>query len=133
MDRGSAEEPLVFAVTHCYPTRLALYAAAFQGGWKVIFRKSIREAAEAAQSCRAKAVFYDPVVGDTGWRCYCSLLSREGVPFVFMAHPRDDDAFLAVLAAGGYQVSGDPLTSEEIVKAVDFAEEVAALARVPVG
>lgn len=118
---------MVFAVTRCYPTRLALYAAAFQGGWRVNFRKSIREAAETARSSGAKAVFYDPRAGDPGWKRYCSVLSRQGVPFVYLARCPDDDAFLAVLSAGGYQVSGNPLTSEVIVKAVDFAGEMASL------
>lgn len=126
-------EPLVFAVTRCYPTRLKLYAAAFQGGWKVDFRNSIRDAAEAAQVARPRAVFYDPTAGDPGWKRYCTSLSREGVPFVLVSHSWDDDAFLAVVAAGGYQVGGDPLTSEKIVKTLDLAGEVSALRRAPVG
>ncbi len=130
---GGVEEQLVFAVTRCYPTRLALYAAAFQGGWRVHFTKSIREAAEESRTSMPIAVFYDAAAGDPGWKRCCLSLSREGVPFVFLARNSDDEAFLAVLAAGGYPVSGDPLTSEEIVKAVDFAGELATLSRVPVG
>jgi hypothetical protein len=51
---------------------------------------------------------------------------------VSLAHKSDDETFFVVLAAGGYQARGEPLTSEEIVKVVDFAEEVAGMARVPV-
>lgn len=126
------EEPRVFAVTHCYPTRLVLYAAAFQGGWKVHFMKSLRTAVEAASVDRPLAVFYDHDEDDGAWQKFCSSLSRDGVPFVFLARQSDDEDFLAVIAAGGYPVPGDPLTSEEIVKAVDFAGEVAALAHVSV-
>jgi hypothetical protein len=125
-------EPLVFAVTNRYPTRVALYAAAFQGGWRVQFLKSLRQAAEMAREERPKAVFYDHASGDPAWDRYCSSLSGEGVPFVFLANRNDDQTFLSVLAAGGYHASGDPLRSEEIVKAVDFAGEVAALGHVPV-
>ena len=128
----SDQETEVFAVTNCYPTRIVLYAAAFQGGWKVHFMKSLREALDATHSRRPKAVFYDHHAGDPAWDEYCSSFSREGVPFVLLAHKNDDETFLVVLAAGGYQAWGDPLTSEDIVKAVEFAGEVAELARVPV-
>ena len=124
-------ETELFAVTNCYPTRIVLYAAAFQGGWKVQFMKSLHEAMQETYSRKPKAVFYDHNVGDPAWHQYCSSFSREGVPFVLLAHKSDDETFLIVLAAGGYQAWGDPLTSEEIVKAVVFAGEVADLARVP--
>jgi hypothetical protein len=130
--KNSGKEPVVFAVTKCYPTRIALYAAAFQGGWKVHFMKSLQGAVTAAGSQRPKAVFYDHAIDDPAWDQYCSSLSRDGIPFVLLAHRNPDETFLVVLAAGGYQAWGDPLTSEEIVKAVDFAGEVAGLARVPV-
>jgi hypothetical protein len=129
---GSGQEPEVFAVTNCYPTRILLYAAAFQGGWKVHFMKSLRDALEATHSRRPKAVFYDHKAGDPAWDQYCSSFSCEGIPFVLLANKSDDATFLVVLATGGYQAWGDSLTSEEIVKAVDFAGEVAGLARVPV-
>ena len=125
---SSPEEPVVFAVTNCYPTRLMLYAAAFQGGWKVHFMKSLREAAETTRVQRPKAVFYDHTVGDPAWDRYCAALSLECVPFVLLAHKKVDETFLVVLAAGGYQAWGDPLTSEEVVKAVDFGVEMAGLA-----
>jgi len=125
-------EQEVFAITNCYPTRIVLHAAAFQGGWKVHFMKSLHDALEAAPSRRPKAVFYDHHAGDPAWVQYCSSFSREGVPFVLLAYKSSDETFLVVLAAGGYQAWGDPLTSEEVVKAVAFAGEVAELSRVPV-
>jgi DNA-binding response OmpR family regulator len=130
--RRTGEEPLVLAMTHCHPTRVMLYAAAFQGGWKVHFVKSLREALETAHRQKPQAVFYDHAIGDRDWDHYCSALSRERIPFVLLAHKADDETFLLVLATGGYQTWGDPLTSEEIVKAVEFAKEVVGLARVPV-
>jgi hypothetical protein len=130
--RDLSEGPEVFAVTNCYPTRIVLYAAAFQGGWKLHFMKSLREALEATHSRRPKAVFYDHHVGDPVWDQYCTSFSHMGVPFVLLAHKTDDETFLVVLAAGGYQAWGDPLTSEEVVKAVDFASDMAGLAPVPV-
>jgi hypothetical protein len=132
-DSGASDrEPVVFAVTNRYPTRLVLYAAAFQGGWKVHFMKSLRQVVAATRTEKPKAVFYDHAAGDPAWDYYCATLSREGVPFVLLANKNIDETFLVVLAAGGYQAWGDPLTSEEIVQAVEFAGEVATLARVPV-
>ena len=126
------EDPVVFAVTNRYPIRLVLYAAAFQGGWKVQFMKSLSEVKAATPVERPKAVFYDHAAGDPAWDRYCSSLSREGIPFILLAHKSVDETFLIALAAGGYHAWGDPLTSEEIVKAVNFAGEVAGLAHVPV-
>jgi hypothetical protein len=94
--------------------------------------KSLRAVLDAASTQKPKAVFYDHAAGDPAWRHCCSYLSREGVPFVSLAHKNDDETFFAVLAAGGYQARSEPLTSEEIVKVVDFAEELAGPARVPV-
>jgi hypothetical protein len=125
-------EAEVFAVTNCYPTRIVLYAAAFQGGWKVRFMKSLQEALEATHLKKPKAIFYDHDAGDPAWDRYSSSFSREGVPFVLLAHKNDDETFMVVLATGGYQVWGDPLTSEHMVKAVDFAGEVSNLAKIPV-
>jgi len=131
--RGSqSEQPLVLAVTHCHPIRVVLYAAAFQGGWRFHFTKSLRAALDVASTRRPKAVFYDHAAGDPAWCQYCLCLSREGIPFVSVAHKNDDSIFFGVLAAGGYQACGEPLTSEEIVNVVDFAQEVAGLAHVPV-
>ena len=127
-----SDEPLVLAVTHCYPIRVVLYAAAFQGGWHIHFMESLREVLDTANTQRPKAVFYDLTAGDPAWRMYCSSLFRKGIPFLSLAHKRDDETFLNVLAAGGFQVCGEPLTSEEILNAVEFAEEVAGMARVSV-
>lgn len=129
---SQSEQPVVLAVTHCYSIRVVLYAAAFQGGWRVHFMKSLREVPDAVSAHRPRAVFYDHAAGDPAWRQYCSSLSREGVPFVSLTNKSDDETFFVVLAAGGYRVWGHPLTSEEIVNVVDFAEEVAGLARVAV-
>ena len=131
--RHTDAEPLVFAVANCYPTRIVLYAAAFQGGWRVEFMKSLRAAVEAARSRRPKAVFYDHGGEEPHWDNYCSALSRQGIPFILLAHKNVDETFLVVLAAGGYQAWGDPLTSEDVVKAVEFAGELSGLAHVPVG
>jgi hypothetical protein len=129
---SQSEQSLVLAVTNCHPTRVVLYAASFQSGWTVRFMKSLGEVADAASTERPKAVFYDQTAGDPDWPRYCSSLSREGVPFVSLAHKNDDDTFLMVLAAGGYQAWGEPLTSEGVMNAVGFAEEVSWLPRVPV-
>src|ERR1039457_3424126 len=99
----SDRETEVFAVTNCYPTRIVLYAAAFQGGWKVQFMKSLHDAMQETYSRKPKAVFYDHNVGDPAWHQYCSSFSREGVPFVLLAHKGYDETFLIVLAAGGYR------------------------------
>jgi hypothetical protein len=130
--RSPDDASVVFAVTNRYPTRLILYAAAFEGGWKVHFVNSLQRAVSTVRQVRPKAVFYDHAVGDPAWDRYCTSLSRDGVPFVLLANKHADETFLVVLAAGGYQAWGDPLTSEEVVKAVKFAGEVAGLAHVPV-
>jgi DNA-binding NtrC family response regulator len=126
------EEPQIFAVTNCHPTRIVLYTAAFQCGWKVQFMKSLREAIEVVHFRTPKAVFYDHAVGDQSWERYCSCLSRAGVPFVMAARNWDDETFLAVLKVGGYQVYGNPLTSEQLVEVVGLASEMARLANLPV-
>jgi hypothetical protein len=111
---------------------VVLYAAAFHGGWKLHLMKSLGKVLEAAASRRPKAVVYDHRAADPAWHECCSALSREGVPFVSLAPSSDDETFLTVVAAGGYQAHDDPLTSEGVVDAVDFAEEIARLAHVPV-
>jgi hypothetical protein len=125
--RESIEESVVFAVTNCHPTRVAIYAAAFQGGWRVEFMRSLREAVDAARVRKPKAVFYDHA-DQAPWDQYCSTLAADGIPFILLAHKSCDETFLVLLAAGGYYASGNPLTSEDIVNAVNLAESVAALA-----
>jgi hypothetical protein len=49
---------------------------------------------DIASAQRPKAVFYDHSAGDPVWRQYCSFLSREGIPFVSLAHKSDDEIFL---------------------------------------
>ena len=121
---SSARETLVFAVTNCHPTRVVLYAAAFQRGWKVEFMRSLRDVREAVRSRRPIAVFYEHANDGTPWDRYCSTLAGEGIPFVLLGHKSCDETFLILLACGGYHAWGNPLTSEEIVKAVEFAGEV---------
>ena len=121
------EEPEVLAVSNCYPTRIVLYAAAFQGGWKVRFMKSLGEAHEASLFRRPKAMFYDRTAADPRWHQYCSSFAREGIPFVLLAHRNDDETFLDVLGSGGYPACGNPLTSETVVNAVILALEMASL------
>jgi hypothetical protein len=123
------EESVVFAVTNCHPTRVAIYAAAFQGGWKVEFMRSLSDVLEATRSRTPKAVFYEHIGGGTSWDRYCSLLAGKGIPFILLGHKTSDETFLVLLAAGGYHAWGNPLTSEDIVKAVELAEEVAGMAR----
>jgi hypothetical protein len=130
---GSAEESVVFAVTNCYPTRIVLYEAAFQGGWKVQFRKSLGDVLEESRSGKPKAVFYDYACGAAEWEQYCSVLAADGVPFVLVARKISDEILMVLLERGGYHAWGNPLCSEDIVKAVDFAEEVASLSGTPVG
>ena len=129
----SAALPLVFAVSNCYPTRIVLYAAAFQGGWKVEFFRSLRELLEAARTRTPKAVFYDHTGDRREWDGYCSKLSSMGIPFIVLGHKNCDETFLVLLTHGGYYACGDPLCSEEIVKAVSLAEDVAECSRASVG
>ena len=130
--RGSGEE-VVYAVAKCHPVRVALYTAAFQGGWKIEFKNSLQETLEAARFRKPKAVFYDHAMGDPTWDHYGSQFRLQDIRFVLLAHKASDEVFMIVLSVGGYYASGDPLTSEDIVKAVDFAEEVAGLSHVVVG
>jgi hypothetical protein len=131
---ASVEEPLVFAVSNCHPTRVVLYAAAFQGGWRIEFMRSLRDVLQATRIRKPKAVFYDHATGpDEAWNQYCSVLASEGVPFILLAHKSCDEIFMVLLASGGYHAWGNPLSSEDIVKAVDLAEEVAGLSHAPVG
>jgi hypothetical protein len=127
-----SQQPLVLAITYCYPIRVALYAAAFRSRWNLRFIKSLGNARNIASTQRPKAVLYDHAAADPAWSEYCAALSREGVPFVSLALGSDDDTFLTVLAGGGYLACGGQLTSEGIVNAVNFAEEIAGLAHVPV-
>jgi hypothetical protein len=121
---GAAEEPVVFAVGSCHPMRIALYAAAFQAHWKVKFMTSLGDIVKALPSRRPKAVFcYDPA-GGTAWARQCSALTVAGVPFVLLSPQLGDDAFSTLLESGGYPVWGSPWNSENIVKAVEFAEEM---------
>lgn len=123
--KDSPTEPVVFAVCNCYPTRILLYAAAFQGGWKVEFMDSLAQVLNAVRNRRPKAVTYDHAMGTRNWDRYCSALAADRVPFILLGHKSCDETFLVLLASGGYHAFGNPLTSEEIVKAVEFAEEVA--------
>jgi hypothetical protein len=120
-------------VTDRYPTRILLYEAAFQGGWKIEFIKSLRDVLERTRSRKPKAVFYDHDTGLAGWDQYCSALAAQGVPFILLGHKSCDDAFMVLLERGGYHAWGNPLHSEDVVKAVEFAEEVTSLSHAPVG
>jgi hypothetical protein len=122
-------EDLVFAVTNCHPTRIALYAAAFHGGWHIEIMRSLDEMMEAVRSRKPKAVFYEHTDDGFAWDQYCSALSRQGIPFILLAHKACDETFLVLLGAGGYHAWGNPLTSEEIVKALELVEEVRGLAQ----
>ncbi len=130
--RESGEESLVFAVSNCHPTRVALYAAAFHGGWKIEFMKSLRDVVDACRSRRPRVVLYDPLVGGPPWNAGCASLAGEGVPFILLARRISDETFMNLIACGGYHASGASLNSEDILKAVDLAEEVAGLVRAPV-
>jgi hypothetical protein len=125
-ENGPEGESLVFAVTNCYPTRIALYAAAFQGNWKIVFMKSLREVQEAVRARKPRAIFFEHSPENTDWDRHCSAFATQDIPFILLAHRNCDETFLVLLAHGGYHAWGNPLTSENIVNAVDLAEEVAA-------
>src|SRR5579864_6380995 len=84
--KASSMEPVVFAVSNCYPTRILLYAAAFQGGWRVEFLDSLRDVLHAVRTRRPKAVIYDHTGDSKGWDTYCSALAAQGVPFILLGH-----------------------------------------------
>ena len=114
----------VLAVTSCYPSRVVLYAAAFHGGWKVEFVKSLALVLEAIANERPRAVFYDYSTGDVDWERYCAVVTRMGIPFVLITQKAIDETFLSALGAGAFYAAGEPLSSLEILKALDLAEEV---------
>lgn len=114
----------VLAVTSCYPSRIVLYSAAFHGGWKVEFVKSLAAVVEAIATERPRAVFYDYSTGDLEWERYCSIVTGMGIPFVLITQKAIDATFVRALAAGAFYAAGEPLSSVEILKALDLAEEV---------
>lgn len=124
------EGPVVFAVSHCHPTRIALYAAAFQGGWRVHFLPSLRDVQQASLKYRPRAVFYEHTCDGVRWDRACAAFAAEHIPFIFKGRRTTDDTFLLLLASGGYYAAGEPLRSEEIVKAVELADELTGLAHV---
>jgi len=122
---------LIFAVSHCHPTRIVLYTAAFQAGWRIVFWTSLREALAAAELQPPNALIYDHNTHDPAWNGFCSTFAARRIPFLQLAHFAADDLFLNTLAAGGYFVGGSPLTSESVVSAVDVAAEISGLAGAP--
>jgi hypothetical protein len=129
----SGEQPVVFAVSNCYPTRIVLYAAAFQANWNLEFVSSLDKVLAASRSRRPKVVFYDHACGLAKWDQCCSALASERIPFILLARKASDETFMRLLACGGYHAWGDPLNSEDLIKALDLAEEVDVLSRAPVG
>jgi hypothetical protein len=123
------DEALVFAVTNCHPTRIILYAAAFHSGWHIEIMRTLGDMMEAIRTRRPKAVFYEHSDDGVAWDQYCSALARQDIPFILLAHKACDETFLVLLGAGGYHAWGTPLTSEEVVKALELVEEVGGLAQ----
>jgi len=123
------DQALVYAVTNCHPTRIVLYSAAFHCGWHIEIMRSLPEMMEAIRTRRPRVVFYEYSNDGASWDKYCSALSRQGIPFILLAHKACDETFLLLLGAGGYHAWGNPLTSEEIVKALELAEEFHGLSR----
>jgi hypothetical protein len=117
-------ENVVYAVSNCHPTRIAVYAAAFQGHWSVEFKPSLEHVMEAVRIRRPRAVFYDHTNRGREWDQYCSEISRMGIPFILLAHKPHDETFMVLLSRGGYHAWGTPLASEQILKAVALAEEI---------
>ena len=123
-------EPAVWAVTNCYPSRVVLYAAAFHRGWRVEFVKSLALLEEAIREDKAtngrlpRAVVYDVAVRDTSWREHCSRITDLGIPFVVISQRVADETFLSAMSAGAFYAGGEPLCSEEILKALALAEDV---------
>ena len=109
-------EPLIFAVSKCYPTRIILYAAAFQAGWKVEFLNSLDAVLAETRTRRPRAVCYDHTNADTGWDQCCSALALLNIPFILLAHKASDETFMTLLGCGGYHAWGNPLSSEDIVQ-----------------
>src|SRR5579862_1717341 len=75
--RGRVDDGLVFAVTNCYPTRVVLYAAAFQGGWTVEFVRSLSDTVALTRFRRPKAVLYENTGDAKGWERHCAALADE--------------------------------------------------------
>jgi DNA-binding NtrC family response regulator len=122
--KRSDDEGTVLAITNCYPSRVALYSAAFHRGWRIEFVKSLALMQEAIGAHRPKAVVYDHTTGDAAWEQHCSRVNRLGIPFVVITNKLLDDTFLCALSAGAFYAAGEPVSSEEILKAFDLAEEV---------
>ena len=128
---GSKSDDVVYAVSRCHPTRVAVYAAAFQGHWKVAFFPNLGAVMAAVAKRKPRAVFYDHTNGGRDWDQYCSDLAHLGIPFILLAHKPNDETFMVLLARGGYHAWGTPLASEQILSAVEFAEEMAGMRAVP--
>ena len=123
----------VFAVATCHPTRILLFSAAFQAGWSIVFLRSLNDVLEMSRTLRPKAVLYDHMTADrTDWAQYCSAFTSQDIPFVLLAHKNNDETFLTSLAHGGYHAYINTLRSEEIVRAVELADEMVGLSHTAV-
>lgn len=125
-------EPVVFVIANCHSTRVLLYAASFQAGWKLEFKRSLDEVLAASREQTPKAVLVEKDNGVVKWDRYCAFFSGQAIPFIVLGNGMSDDAFLALLSAGGYTTCGELLSSRDIVTRVNWAESLVSAPQVPV-
>jgi len=111
----------IVALTHSLNTQIALHGAAFHENWELSFASSPKHAVELLRSLQPAAFVYDYESGYGDWRYLCCVSTGNSVRFHLVAMSPRDDLFLSVVAAGGSSVSWKPLSSEQIISAIQCA------------